>query len=478
MARVPQARRPTTAVRAPDTDGAVDLARDRQLVEAFQAGDETAFAELYSRYHRRLLRFCFRRLHVADDAEEAVQEAFTRAWKALPRFGGDRRFYPWLTVIAGNVCTDMLRRRSRVVPLDEMAVQAGGGAALEPDVDEHLLRQIDLTMATEALGHLSDRHQRVLRLRETTEWTSQRIAEHEGVAVPAVDVLLWRARQAFRREFAALSDAGGLAAVLGLGLTAFRRVASRAGARVAQLASIPTRSPGALVATLAITGAAVAGGGAAIINTASHPAGPVATALSTPAASTTSAGSSAGSGRSAPDGAPVGHQRAQPAGGASAGGALAGGVRASSGLGPSAVTGASAPGPAGSVSGSVVGAGAGPVAGLGGYPAAGLGTAVAGAVGSAVGSASRIVGTSTNAVAATLGLRHATPSGPPLGGTVGGTAGGSTSAGTPGGATGTVTTAVPGTAGTVTTAVSGVAGGLGAAPGAVGHSLLGTTGAG
>lgn len=244
-------------------DGAVDLARDRELVERCQMGDEGSFAELYERYHRRLLRFCLRRLHSHDDAEEAVQEAFTRAWRALPKFGGDRRFYPWLTVIAGNVCTDMLRRSSRVVPMDEMphhAVEVDG-----EDIDAELLRQVDLAMATEAFAHLSDRHQRVLRLREGTEWSAQRIAEVEGVAVPAVDTLLWRARQAFKREFAVLSDAGGLAGIIGIGVAALRRGLARAWLRAASHAPAPLRGPGVLAATVAITGAAIAGGSIALV---------------------------------------------------------------------------------------------------------------------------------------------------------------------------------------------------------------------
>lgn len=248
-------------------DGTVDIARDRDLVERCQQGDPSAFAELYHRYHRRLQRFCLRRLHGPDDAEEAVQEAFTRAWRALPRFGGERRFYPWLTVIAANVCTDILRRRSRLVPMDEVPVRPS--ELSETEVDEQLLRQVDLAMATEALGHLSDRHQRVLRLREGSGWTAQMIAEHEGVAVPAVDTLLWRARQAFKREFAALADAGGrFAGVLGLGAVAGWRVLWRTGARstarAASLAPVRLRGPGAWAASVALAGAAAAGGGIAL----------------------------------------------------------------------------------------------------------------------------------------------------------------------------------------------------------------------
>jgi RNA polymerase sigma-70 factor (ECF subfamily) len=251
-------------------DGTVDLAGDRELVQRCQTGDESSFAELYNRYHRRLLRFCLRRLHSHDDAEEAVQEAFARAWRALPRFGGERRFYPWLTVIAANICTDMLRRRARVVPMQEMprqAVEIDG----EDDVDAELLRQVDLAMATEALTHLSDRHQRVLRLRETTEWSAQRIAESEGVAVPAVDTLLWRARQAFKREFALLSDAGGLAGLVGLGLAALRRSVARSWLRIGSQLPAPLQGPRALAAAAALTGAAIAGGSVALVGAGSAP---------------------------------------------------------------------------------------------------------------------------------------------------------------------------------------------------------------
>ena len=102
----------------------VDLERDRALVERCQAGDAAAFGNLYARYYERLLRFCLRRLNDRHEAEDAAQEAFARAWKALPRFAGERRFYPWLTVIAGNICTDMLRRRSRSTPTDDMELTA------------------------------------------------------------------------------------------------------------------------------------------------------------------------------------------------------------------------------------------------------------------------------------------------------------------------------------------------------------------
>src|SRR6266508_3786215 len=100
------------AIRADD----VDIDRDAALVERFQHGDEDAFVDLYQRYYGRLRRHCMRRLGDAHDADEAAQEALLRAYRGLPNFNGDRHFYPWLRVIASNLCTDM-RKRKPAVPL-------------------------------------------------------------------------------------------------------------------------------------------------------------------------------------------------------------------------------------------------------------------------------------------------------------------------------------------------------------------------
>lgn len=62
----------------------VDIDGDRELVDRFQLGDDTAFAELYSRHYRRLVRSCLRCLGDPATAEDAAQEAFAKALRALP----------------------------------------------------------------------------------------------------------------------------------------------------------------------------------------------------------------------------------------------------------------------------------------------------------------------------------------------------------------------------------------------------------
>jgi RNA polymerase sigma-70 factor (ECF subfamily) len=190
----------------------VDLDRDRVLVERCQAGDSGAFGNLYARYYERLLRFCLRRLNDRHEAEDAAQEAFARAWKALPNFAGERRFYPWLTVIAGNICTDMLRRRSRSTPTDDLELsaqqQVGGGG--NETSEELVLAAVDGELVHKALDRLSVRHRHVLAMREGSGWTYQQIADHEGVEIGTIETLLWRARQALKREFTVLSESKGM----------------------------------------------------------------------------------------------------------------------------------------------------------------------------------------------------------------------------------------------------------------------------
>jgi RNA polymerase sigma-70 factor (ECF subfamily) len=206
-------------------DDDVDLARDRALVTRAQSGDRSAFDDLYMRYYRRLYRFCLRRLRDSHEAEDVAQEAFARAWRALPTFGGDRRFYPWLSVIASHLCTDVLRRRNRSTPVAEF--HQSNLASTDDGGEELMLAAVDSALVAKAFTRLSDRHQRILHLREGSGWSYQRIADHEGVGITAVETLLWRARQALKREFASLAGAQGrMGAWLGglVSMTSVRRL--------------------------------------------------------------------------------------------------------------------------------------------------------------------------------------------------------------------------------------------------------------
>ncbi|HVV37986.1 MAG TPA: RNA polymerase sigma factor [Acidimicrobiales bacterium] len=217
------------AVRADD----VDLVRDRSLVELCQAGDEAAFGDLYARYYQRLLRFCARRVGDMHEAEEITQEAFARAFTAMPRFAGERRFYPWLTVIAARLCIDSHRRVSRSEPtadIDPGAVDGG---------QQQVIDNVDLAYLSQAMQQLGPRHREVLELRETQGWSYQQIADHYSVTMGTVEALLFRARKALRREFLALAGPDARLAslpILGIAWRIAARARMHAGALSSQLA--------------------------------------------------------------------------------------------------------------------------------------------------------------------------------------------------------------------------------------------------
>lgn len=235
------------AVRADD----IDLARDRALVEAWQAGDASAFDDLYRLYFDRLRAFCERRVGNRTDAEEIAQESFAKALQALPRLSGDRRFYPWMTVIASRLCIDLYRRRARVEPSDEI-----DPGTVDDGHDERLALQVDLTNLDRALGRLGPRHTEVLDLRERQGMSYHEIAGALGVPHSTVETLLFRARRALRREFHLVSaDRLAGVPVVGWAIGRVARLRDRIAASGVDLSSLGAPlAAGAVSVLLAIPG--------------------------------------------------------------------------------------------------------------------------------------------------------------------------------------------------------------------------------
>lgn len=184
------------ALRAED----IDMSADRTLVERYQAGDGRAFDELYGRHSDRLRTFCQRKVSDRYAAEEIAQDAFVKALAALPRFAGEMRFYPWLTVIASRLCVDHFRRQGRVSPSDEIDL-----GVVDEDLGRALVHQAEIADLDVALGRITERHRTVLDLRERRGLSYAEIAEDLAVPQTTVETLLFRARKALRREYLAVS---------------------------------------------------------------------------------------------------------------------------------------------------------------------------------------------------------------------------------------------------------------------------------
>ena len=180
------------------TEGGSPPARsDRDLVLAFKAGDRAAYEEMYARYHSRVFGVCRRILRDQQDAEEAAQETFLRAYQALHRFNGRYQLGAWLSRIASNTSVDQLRSRSRA-PLVGLLGDA------EPPVEGSDPQEVvvgDHPRLAVAIGSVKPLHARALALRSLEGLSHQEIAERLGLSASQVKALLHRARSSLRKAW-------------------------------------------------------------------------------------------------------------------------------------------------------------------------------------------------------------------------------------------------------------------------------------
>jgi len=90
---------------------------DKELVRRVQKGDRRAFDLLFSRYQHKIYGLVSRYVRTNDEIDDVVQEAFIKAYRALPRFRGESAFYTWLYRIAINTAKNYLVARSRRPPV-------------------------------------------------------------------------------------------------------------------------------------------------------------------------------------------------------------------------------------------------------------------------------------------------------------------------------------------------------------------------
>ena len=156
--------------------------------------DANAFAELVRRYQGRLYRLAYRMLGNAEEAQDATQEAFLRAYRALSSFRLDASFSPWMYRIATNVCLDMLRSRRPQASLDESPLDPPATLSVEGAVAE----RERLRAVAEAVGRLPVGLRTVFLLRHEAELSYEEIAQTLGLPLNTVRTRLFRARNALK----------------------------------------------------------------------------------------------------------------------------------------------------------------------------------------------------------------------------------------------------------------------------------------
>ncbi|MYA27178.1 MAG: sigma-70 family RNA polymerase sigma factor [Acidimicrobiales bacterium] len=203
---------------------------DRDLVLAYQAGDDEAFAELVREYRPQLLGHARRKLGCPEAAEDAVQEALVRALRAMPRFNGNYLVGPWLHRILSNVCSDEGNRLRREGEKTERF--ASNDRALNPpsSIEDELGLDLDDSELADAVDNLSEQYREALMLRFVEELSYEEVAAAAGVSEENARARVSRARNAVR---AALK----LAAAAPVALIGLLRRGERAAAAVTSQSS-------------------------------------------------------------------------------------------------------------------------------------------------------------------------------------------------------------------------------------------------
>ncbi len=186
------------------------LDEDR-LVALARSGEVPAFEALVAEYEGRIYNMSYRMLGNAEDARDAAQDTFLKAYSSLDRFRGDSSFSTWLYRIAKNACLDMLRKRGRgtVYSLDEPLGTEDGEMERQlpgdlPDPEDAALDSEIREAVADAIAGLPPHHRAIIVLRDIEELTYEEIAEVLEVELGTVKSRLYRARAALSRSLAAL----------------------------------------------------------------------------------------------------------------------------------------------------------------------------------------------------------------------------------------------------------------------------------
>jgi RNA polymerase sigma-70 factor (ECF subfamily) len=207
-----------------DLSSTSSTTRTQHLVDAARAGDEGAFRGIVEAHRRELHVHCYRMLGSLHDADDALQEVFLRAWRALPQLESSEWLRAWLYRIATNVCLSAAAKRARrVLPIDhgppvdprqDPGEPLAESVWIEPYPDERLGVEAGMTVpearyeqreAVElafiaALQHLPPRQRAVLILRDVLGLSAREVGELLGATVASVNSAMQRSRRALEER--------------------------------------------------------------------------------------------------------------------------------------------------------------------------------------------------------------------------------------------------------------------------------------
>lgn len=186
---------------------------DLQLVERARQGDKKAFELLVTKYHRKLGRLLSRFVRDPAEVEDVTQEAFIKAYRALPSFRGDSAFYTWLYRIGINTAKNYLVSMGRRAPTStsvsseeaEGYEEAAGLWEMNTPESELMSKQIAQTV-NETLMSLPEELKTAITLREIEGMSYEDIANVMNCPIGTVRSRIFRAREVIAEKLRPLLD--------------------------------------------------------------------------------------------------------------------------------------------------------------------------------------------------------------------------------------------------------------------------------
>ncbi|ORU90128.1 MAG: RNA polymerase sigma factor RpoE [Cycloclasticus sp. symbiont of Poecilosclerida sp. M] len=175
---------------------------DQLLVELVQQGNKKAFDKLVLKYQQRVIQLVTRYVHDSSEALDVSQEAFIKAYRALPNFRGESAFYTWLYRIAVNTAKNYLVSRSRralsgAIDVADAEQFEGVFRLKENDTPENLLLTEEIRQTIQrAIANLPEELKTAIQLRELEGLSYEDIAKVMGCPVGTVRSRIFRAREA------------------------------------------------------------------------------------------------------------------------------------------------------------------------------------------------------------------------------------------------------------------------------------------
>ena len=186
---------------------------DQQLVERAQRGEKRAFDLLVAKYQRRLARLLSRFIRDGSDIEDVTQEAFIKAYRALPSFRGESAFYTWLYRIGINTAKNFLSANGRR-PVVNSEIEDEDGESFDmasqiPDMntpETELMNKEIVTTVNAAVQALPEELRTAISLREMDGLSYEEIAQVMNCPIGTVRSRIFRAREAIAAELRPLLD--------------------------------------------------------------------------------------------------------------------------------------------------------------------------------------------------------------------------------------------------------------------------------